>query len=202
MRSLPAKHINLLAVNIGYSADELDCWAPSKTDLRQDFDGRRPGVPLDLSQCSVERGMRPLLYGGHSFRCVALRMVMNRRGALAVMRPIERPSRSVNCQTVPPFAGVTITSMVNLEPLRRANKPLQQPMAELPSSAAAAFSVLERIAASDRPAIERMAFNADMCDYVAWSKRKVEGQRREKKWCSRPLGRGRRSARAGVAFTL
>jgi hypothetical protein len=69
--------------------------------------------------------------------------IMNRRGALAVMRPIERPSRSVNCQTVPPFAGVTITSMVNLEPLRRANKPLQQPMAELPSSAAAAFSVLE-----------------------------------------------------------
>src|SRR4051794_17891749 len=96
------------------------------------------------------------------------------------MRPIERPSKSVSCQTVPPSAGVTITSMVNLEPVRRANKPLQQPMGELPSSAAAAFAVLEGLAL-DRPAIERRALNADMCDYIEWSKRKVEGQRREKK---------------------
>lgn len=27
------------------------------------------------------------------------------------MRPIERPSKSVSCQTVPPSAGVTITSI-------------------------------------------------------------------------------------------
>ena len=33
-----------------------------------------PGVPLDLSQCGVERGVRPLPYAGHSFRGVALRM--------------------------------------------------------------------------------------------------------------------------------
>jgi hypothetical protein len=33
--------------------------------------------------------------------------------------------------------------MVNLELVRRANKPLQYPMGELPSSAAAAFSVLK-----------------------------------------------------------
>jgi hypothetical protein len=26
-----------------------------------------PGVPFDLSQCGVERGVRPLLYAGHSF---------------------------------------------------------------------------------------------------------------------------------------
>jgi hypothetical protein len=30
------------------------------------------------------------------------------------MRPIERPSRSVSSQTVPPSVGVTITSKVNL----------------------------------------------------------------------------------------
>jgi hypothetical protein len=36
-----------------------------------------------------------------------------------------------------------------------------------------------RIGASDRPAIERMALIANMCDYIEWSKRKVEGQRRE-----------------------
>src|SRR4051794_39163150 len=53
-------------------------------------------------------------------------------------------------------------------------------MGELPSSAAAAFAVLEGLAL-DRPAIERRALNADMCDYIEWSKRKVEGQRREKK---------------------
>ena len=33
-----------------------------------------PGVPFDLSQCGVERGVRPLLYAGHSFPGVALRM--------------------------------------------------------------------------------------------------------------------------------
>jgi len=33
-----------------------------------------PGVPFDLSQCGVERGVRPLLYAGHSFRGVALRI--------------------------------------------------------------------------------------------------------------------------------
>jgi len=33
-----------------------------------------PGVPFDLSQCGVERGVRPLLYAGHSFRGVAPRI--------------------------------------------------------------------------------------------------------------------------------
>jgi hypothetical protein len=32
------------------------------------------GVPFDLSQCGVERGVWPLPYAGHSFRGVALRM--------------------------------------------------------------------------------------------------------------------------------
>jgi hypothetical protein len=84
-----------------------------------------PGVPLNLSQCGVERGVWPLLYTGHSFRGVALRMDHGLMGAFAVMHPIERPSKSVSCQTMPPSAGVTITSIVNLGSVRRASKPLQ-----------------------------------------------------------------------------
>src|SRR5271157_4444173 len=65
IRALPVKHINLLAGNTGYSAEELDCWAPSKADLRQDFDGRRPGC---------------------AFRSQPVRR-RARRAALAVCRP-------------------------------------------------------------------------------------------------------------------
>jgi len=102
MRSLPAKHINLLAVNIGYSADELDCWplGAAKADLRQDSPADAPGVPFDLSQCGVERGVRPLLYAGHSFRGVALRMDHELTGSAcrdAPHRAAEQVRQLPNC---------------------------------------------------------------------------------------------------------
>jgi hypothetical protein len=57
-----------------------------------------PGVPFDLSQCGVERGVRLLLYASHSFRGVDLFRVINRYvGNLAPMPgvfPARRKRRS------------------------------------------------------------------------------------------------------------
>src|ERR1700751_3811867 len=108
------------------SADELDCWAPSKADLRQDFDGKTPRVGLSISASAASsEACGPCCMPAIVSEAWPSGWIMNCRVALAVLLPIERPRRSVSCQSVPPSAGVTITSMVRLGPVRRARKPLQ-----------------------------------------------------------------------------
>ena len=138
------------------------------------------GVPFDLSRCGVERGVRPLLYAGHSFRGVALRMDHELTGSACRDAPhlaAEQVRQLPNC------ASLCRRDDIHSEP--SAYTPRQQtvaiPTGELPSSAAAAFTVLEGWALRIELEFERMALIANMCDCVKWSKRKVEGQRREKK---------------------
>src|SRR5260370_13077779 len=62
-----------------------------------------PGVPFDLSQCGVERGVRPLLYAGHSFRGVALRIDHELTGSAcrdAPHRAAEQVRQLPNCASL------------------------------------------------------------------------------------------------------
>jgi hypothetical protein len=62
-----------------------------------------PGVPFDLSQCGVERGVRPSLYAGHSFRGVALWMDHELTGRAcrdAPHRAAEQVRQPPNCASL------------------------------------------------------------------------------------------------------
>lgn len=86
-----------------YSADELDCWAPSKADLRPDCAGRHPGCAYRSQPVGVERGMRPLLYAGHSFRGVTLRIDHELTGSAcrdAPHRAAEQVRQLPNCASL------------------------------------------------------------------------------------------------------
>ena len=62
-----------------------------------------PGMPFDLSQCGVERGVRPLLYAGHSFRGVSLRIDHELTGSAcrdAPHRAAEQVRQLPNCASL------------------------------------------------------------------------------------------------------
>jgi len=120
-----------------------------------------------------------LPYAGHSFRGVALRMDHELTGSA--------------CRDAPHRAAEEVRQLPNCASLCRCDDHIHgEPWACMRREQTVAITDgrttefrgrgirdTGRIGASDRPAIERMALIANMCDYIEWSKRKVEGQRRE-----------------------
>lgn len=61
-------------IRTGSSVNQPDCRRRSRLIFARNASADAPGVPFNLGQCRIERGMRPLRYSGHGFQGMARRI--------------------------------------------------------------------------------------------------------------------------------